>query len=121
MTSSLETLQELAGELRALLDQIGPENPQPSGWESTWGRCQELFEAYRANEPDAGSLDPDASGELVQTLEDVVRLNAVAVSLVCRESERLSGDLRRLAEVKRHVRTTAAAAAPTGGSCDLSG
>jgi len=114
-------LEELARELRALLSQLGAE--ARGNWPAAWGRCQALFERYRAAAPDPSALPAAEARALSTALEEVVRLHAVAAGLAARERDTLAGSVRGIASARRRARDSAAGAgsAGLGASCDLSG
>lgn len=121
MHPAIGVLRQLAVELRALLTRLDSESA--GSWQASWTRCQELFGAYRADEPDIDGLPADEREELAGALDEVVRLNAVAAGLVTRETEKITEDLRRVAASKKRLseQSDVADTAPMGGHCDVQG
>jgi len=121
MHPAAELLRELGLELKQLLDRIG--EGADGEWQASWTRCRELFARYEAAPPVLDALTPEDREQVKSALADVVRLNAVAVGLVGRETERVSSALRGVSASRRVVRgqsderDTPAA----GESCDVRG
>ena len=121
MSLGIEALNELAVELRTLLDQLGAETGASQGHLRTaWSRCQARLLQYQGQAPDPKKLDPDERAELKQALEEVTRLNAVAASLVSRESDRLSTSLGAVGGRRRQLQGTPSEST-LGDRCDMSG
>ena len=118
------TLRALRDTLRTLLAQL--EAPDPAGahpWRSTWDDCQTLFRRYRDSGFDPGGFDPAERDDFLRTLEETVRLNAVAASIVARQNEEIADGMKRVAGARQRLRGTVAARSfrGTGGACNVSG
>jgi hypothetical protein len=113
------SLDDLSARLEGLISSFGGDrSPTGEAVQAAWTACARAFDAFRT--AFEASPEPVVSPEMRSRIEQVLKLEAVATGLACRERDEVAAQLENLSGVRARLRGYAASD-PTGESCNVHG
>jgi hypothetical protein len=109
-------VDELIDRLESVLTHV-EEGGDPASLEQRWEACTASFETLRRT--NEARTDQRVDRTLRRRLDHALRLHAIALNLLGRERDDLTGRLSEISGVRRRLRS-ADTRTPTGESCDVS-
>ncbi|QDV05012.1 hypothetical protein Poly30_05070 [Planctomycetes bacterium Poly30] len=128
MTAPADPFVELESSKRALRDGLtlldrsasGDTDQDDAGRLAAWKKVMASLRAAPAPEELRASVPADRLEAFDDELEELLRLNAVLVSVVSSEKDQVLGKLRKVREARRGM-AYYGSASPEGDRCDISG